>query len=406
MEEKNTNFTSILLREHKSDNILDLVEIYKQDKVKARIIYNERKEKLNFNNEFLYSFEYDNKDFRIVSFLERIFFTKKNVMYRRKSSPFIIIYKHKNKSFYLKRGNTFNVMKVGELLQYCSMHGELDRYLIGKFGWIRNLYDADDCRHLTLGTVIKHKLFNREKLIKHVYGANRKIANILSTAKNKHGDIAFIWKQYKHVLINTDSLTETFLVDNLHILRDTLRYADMFGEKVNAKWGKKRLKEEHDRMYRNYIDIILEFEPLRELNIRPIYLEFQKFTGFNMLTTNHQLIEEGKKQHHCVGTYVGQVNSGDCAIFTIDKYTMEIRFDKRGEWDNTLNRFVSQDRKVHLNQLRGYGNKAAPKELEEIVKLAIVDFNKSVDLKHFENLHYGRVEYFEHNHNEDNDLPF
>jgi len=405
MEEKNTNFTSILLREHKSNNILDLVEIYKQDKVKARIIYNERKDKLNFNNEFLYSFEYDNKDFRIVSFLERIFFTKKNVMYRRKSSPFIIIYKHKNKSFYLKRGNTFNVMKVGELLQYCCMHGELDRYLIGKFGWIRNLYDADDCRHLTLGTVMKHKLFNREKLIKHVYGANRKLANILSTAKNKHGDIAFLWKQYKHVLINTDSLTETFLIDNLHILRDTLRYADMFGEKVNAKWGKKRLKEEHDRMYKRYIDIILEFEPIRELNIRQVYLDFQEFTNFHIMKSNHDLIEEGKKQHHCVGTYVNQVNSGSCAIFKIDEYTMDVRFEKRGNWDDNLKRFQSSPHKLHLNQLRGHGNKPAPKELEEVVNEAIEAFNLTLSDEKIKeyisevNTHVV-AEYL------DNDLPF
>jgi hypothetical protein len=404
MEEKNSNFTSVLLRESKSNNILDLVEIYKQDRTKARIIYNERKDKLNFNNDFLYSFEYDNGDFRIVSFLERIFFSKKNIMFKRKSSPYIIIYKQKNKSFYLKRGKTFNVMKCGELLQFCSMHNELNVYLIGKFGWIRNLYDADECRHLTVGTIIKKKLFNREKIIKHVYGVNRNVANVLSTVANKQNEVAFIWKHYKHVLINTDSLTEDYLTTNMYILRDTLRYADMFGEKVNAKWSYKRLKEEHDRMYRKYIDIILEFEPLRELDNRPIYEDFQKFTGFNMLTTNHQLIAEGKKQNHCVGTYVQQVNSGNCAIFTIDEYTMELRFDKRGEWDNVTQKFVSQERKLHLNQLRGYGNKPAPNELEEIVKLAIDDFNKSVDLKRYEDLHYGRVESLEFNL--DNDLPF
>jgi hypothetical protein len=405
MEEKNVNFKSVLLFEKKSENILDLVEIYKQDKTKARIIYNERRDKLNFENKFLYSFEYPNKDFRIVCFLEKIFFTKKNVMYRRKSSPFIFIYKHKNKSFYLKRGNTFTVMKVGDLLQYCCMHRELENYLIDKFGWIRNLYDADDCRHLTLGTVIKHKLFNREKLIKHVYGANRKLANVLSTAKNKHGDIAFIWKQYKHVLINTDSLTEAFFVDNLHILRDTLRYADMFGEKVNSKWGPKRLKEEHDRMYKRYIDIILEFEPIRELNIRQVYLDFQEFTNFNILTTNHHLIEEGKKQHHCVGTYVNQVNAGSCAIFTIDEYTLEVRFEKRGNWDNNLKRFQDNPHKLHLNQLRGYGNQEAPKELQDVVEEAIEAFNLTLDdekIKEYLNVVNTHVvsEYL------DNDLPF
>lgn len=298
-------------------------------------------------------------------------------------------------------------MTAGQLLQYCSMNSELGDYLTKKFGWIRNLYTAEECRNLSVGTIIKHKLFNREKIIKHVYGVNRKVADVLATSRIEVNDISFIWHQYKHVLINTDSLTKEFLLNNLHILKDTLRYADMFGEKVNAKWGIKRLKEEHDRMYRNYIDIILEFEPLRELNIRPVYLEFQKFTGFNMLTTNHQLIEEGKKQNHCVGTYVSQVNNGDCAIFTIGEYTMEIRFDKRGEWDKNLNKWISLDRALHLNQLRGYGNKSAPEDLQNVVKSAIEEFNNTMDLKYFETLHFSRKnEDTIYVFNDDADLPF
>ena len=406
MEEKNSNFKSVLISKNLSNNIPDLVEIYKIDRTKARVIFTERKDKMGFNNEFLYSFEYDNKDFRIVQFLERIFFTKKNIMFKRKATNYTIIYKHKNRNFYLKSGKNFSVMKVGQLLQYCTMNTELGEYLKEKFGWIRNLYDAEECRHLTVGTIIKHKLFNREKIIKHVYGVNRNVAEVLSQTRQSYGEMDFVWKQYKHVIINLDSLTKDFIIENVHLLKDTLRYADMFGEKVNAKWGKKRLKEEHDRMYRKYIDIILEFEPLRELDIKPIYLEFQSFSGFNMLTTNHHLIEEGKKQNHCVGTYVQQVNTGQCAIFTIGGYTMDIRFDKRGEWDNTLNTFVSQDRKLHLNQLRGYGNKSAPKELEDVVQSAINSFNESVDLKEFEVLHYNTKNVYMIERDEDGDLPF
>lgn len=404
MEEKNTIFTSILLDEYVSPNIADLVEIYKKDRTKARIIYNERRDKVGFYNKFLYCFDYEkDKDFRIVSFQENIHFTKKNIMYKRKATKFIIIYKHKNKAFYLKSGSSFKIMTIGQLLNFTIQESKIHDFLFKRFGWLRNVSQVEEAIHLTAATIIKHKLFNREKIIKHAYGSNKIVANVLSETRKSFGEMGFIWKQYKHVLINTDSLTKDFIIENAHLLKDTLRYADMFGETVNAKWNKKRLKVEHDRMYKKYVDIILEFEPLRELNIRPIYLEFQKYTGFNMLTTNHQLIEEGKKQNHCVGTYVGQVNEGSCAIYTIGEYTMEIRFDKRGHYDNELNRYVKQDRKLHLNQIRGYNNKQAPKDLEEIVKSAIDTFNETMDLKHFEAVHFNspslNVDY-------DNDLPF
>jgi hypothetical protein len=402
--EKSNDFTSVLISEKLSPNIASLVDIYKQDKVKARVIYTERRNTLRYNNEYVYSFEYPNKDLRIVSFSEKIFFTKKNVMYKRKSSPYIIIYKHAAKSFYLKRGKVFKVMMVGELFQYLG-ETNLYIYLVGKFGFLRNLYEIDECRHLTLGTIIKKKLFNREKIIKHIYGVNHNVAKVLAEAKKSDGNITFIWKQYKHLFINLDSLTPSFFKDNMDILHDTFRYADMFGEKINAKWKRKRLVEEHDKMYRRYIDIILEFEPLRELNIKQVYKDFKEFTNFDMLTTNHQLIEEGKKQNHCVGTYVNQVNSGSCAIFTIDEYTLEVRFEKRSNWDNNLKRFKDDVHRLHLNQLRGYKNKSAPKELQDVVEEAINAFNLTIDdEKRKEYINVVSLAMVSVNH--DDDLPF
>lgn len=399
--EKNNDFTSVLISEKLSPHISSLVDIYKQDKVKARVIHAERKNTVSYSNDFVYSFEYKSKDFRVVNFNENIYFTKKGVMYRRKSSPYIIIYKHAAKSFYLKRGGRIKPMLVGELFQYLS-NANLYNYILTKFGWVRNLYDVDECRHLTLGTIMKKKLFNREKIIKHVYGVNHNVAKVLSEARNTDNNISFIWKQYKHLFINLDSLTPTFFKNNMDILHDMFRYAEMFGETINVKWKRKRLVEEHDKMYRRYIDIILEFEPLNELKIRQVYKDFQSFTNFEMLTTNHQLIEEGKKQNHCVGTYVGQVNSGSCAIFRIGEYTMEVRFEKRAEWDNTLNKFIPQDKKLHLNQLRGYRNKNAPEELQTVVEQAVNDFNNTFDLTKYEN----EQAFVSYSFNQDDDLPF
>jgi len=102
---------------------------------------------------------------------------------------------------------------------------------------------------------------------------------------------------------------------------------------------------------------------------------------------------------------VNQVNSGSCAIFKIDEYTMDVRFEKRGNWDNNLKRFQDSPHRLHLNQLRGHGNKPAPKELEEVVNEAIEAFNLTLSDEKIKeyisevNTHVV-AEYL------DNDLPF
>ena len=45
------------------------------------------------------------------------------------------------------------------------------------------------------------------------------------------------------------------------------------------------------------------------------------FGGFDIvpITSSAELYREGKRMHHCAGTYAGQVHSGDCYIFSVQK---------------------------------------------------------------------------------------
>ena len=373
-----SEFTSTLLTNNGPSVKRDrLIEIYKQDRQKARIIFeNGRKE--DYAEESTWVFEYKNKDFRVVSFTKNISFSKNNIMYRRDKTNYIFMYKHETKSFYLKINGVFKPLTVGLFNAYANW--KIKEYFISKFGWLRNAFDVSSCYNLTLTTINKKKLFNKEKLIKHTYGVNHNVAKVLDIAITENQNIKFLWKQYKHLFINLDKLTPEFFKN--HLIYDTCRFAQSFGEKINCAWGEKRIKQLHDTLYKKHIDVILEFEPLLLLSNRTVYLDFAKFSGYKILLTNHDLIAEGKKQSHCVGTYGPQVNNGSCSIFSIGNYTLDLRYGVN--WNKRNINEGNPEKVLFISQFRGYGNCDAPKELYAEVNAHLDEFNK--DIKKYEEI--------------------
>jgi hypothetical protein len=135
--------------------------------------------------------------------------------------------------------------------------------------------------------------------------------------------------------------------------------------KVNCSWSARRLKEEHDEWSKEITDIVFT-EGDRPLNINDIFIEFSDMSGFNLLTTTKEMNIEGRKQSHCVATYVNKVDSGSCAIYSIDDYTLELN----SKWIENYTKKV-----IFINQFRGYKNCDAPKELYNLVLDKLNEFN-------------------------------
>ena len=365
-----SNFKSVLLYQRKSSKKEKLIEVYKKDRVKARVLF-ENGQQHEYQETSYYVFEYDNKDFRLVKFINNISFSKNNIIYIRKRTEYTIIYKHESKSFYFTVNNSFKPLTVNLYKSYINIT-EVSDYIIEKFGWVRNCLEISEAYNLTLTTILKKKLFSKEKIIKHIYGVNHNVAKVISESCFHNNNIRFLWKKYKHLFFNLDKLRPEFL--NNHILFDACRFAQSFGEKINCAWGEKRLKQFHDVLYKKHIDIILEFEPLSMLNISEVYLDFAAFSGYKILKTNHDLISEGKKQSHCVGTYSSNVNSGNCAIYSIGGYTLELKFGI--PWNSRTNTINSH--KLFINQFRGYNNCDAPKLLYDELNWYLDEFNKDL----------------------------
>jgi hypothetical protein len=369
--------TLTVLNEVKNPSVSKLKQIYEKDKRKAKVIFDNNKGNQNYNENRICLFEYPNGDFRIVSLTRKYGMSINAIIYSRESNNWVISYKHKTKAFYfIDSMKRVRVLSLNILQSYCDKsNGLIYDYLVVKFGWLRNILESKHGGMLSFTSIIKYKLYNDREILKYTYKCPYPVAKMLSEnhAPYTAWDFPKVWKEVKKILINIENLKPEFLKSPYFI--DTTKMAASLGYKVNCSWGLKRLKQEHDRYSKEIVNTILEFEDISDLNIKKVYLDFAKFSNIEILTTNHQLIYEGKVMSHCVGTYSSQVNSGSCAIYRYKGHTLDLRF-RKPYVVRTTNEEVKA--KLEINQFMGYNNVYAPDELRKEVLVLINKFNMNM----------------------------
>jgi hypothetical protein len=136
------------------------------------------------------------------------------------------------------------------------------------------------------------------------------------------------------------------------------------------------------------VSVILEFEPLSKLKLNKVFSDFAEYSGYELLLTNHDLIEEGKLMSHCVGTYSGKCNRGDTGIYRVLGCTLELSISLPYFADDKILCNESGNSNIlRVVQLRGYGNSTPSDEIfgsvKDIVKsynMRPIDFNDSCGL--------------------------
>lgn len=391
-----------------TSDLTKLFEIYANDRLKAKVIFDHRKGSVRFARNRFVLFEYSNGDFRFAKLERKYGISKTNVIYSRESC--CSAYGMKNGKFYKVENNRVYLLRVNDFLNLDKFQSE---FFLGRFGWIRNLLEDERCGLIDLNHVIKYKLFNVKACLRHIYKVPYPVADMLS--KSQHNfppwDFLKMWKEMKKTLINIENLKMELFNDKL--FKDTTLMANSLGRKVNCSWSNKRLKLEHDRMSREIIDIILEFEELRNLKINPIFKKFQEFSGYKMFLTNHDLIEEGKMMNHCVGTYSGNVDSGRSSIYRVNGYTLELTYGP--DWIHNPKKGEVRRNKISVSQYMGYGNTLAPNHFKKEVIAMVEEFNlshckvekveKVEGLEDMDDVEFLDLEFL-NGINNNNDLPF
>jgi len=381
--EKNTTESGItwrLFREARCPFLETFFEIYKKDRMHAKIVHANNKNKFTFSVTRDVLFEFPNGDFKISRMTRKFGMSITNIVYNRESTEWSLSYKKATKKIYLIKGKNISQASFNTLLSLLPTYqnaipvdNPIYQYLAEKFGWLRNVAEDNRLHTLTFGVIMSKKLFNAKKALAHIYGVPTPVAEILS--RNQLGyspwDFIRVWKQVKKHLVNVDNLKVEFLKN--HYFMDACRLGGLLGQKVNCSWSAKRLKLEHDNWSKEVNDIVMKYEPIIHLDIAQVYRDFCEFSGYEMLTTNHELINEGRIMRHCVGSYANSVNGGHSGIFRIENHTLEVTY--RATWDSKTGQ-LNTNKKLLFSQLKGVSNVSAPKKLEDGVKMMIDAFNE------------------------------
>lgn len=360
---KKENLTYEVLEEETRPAIDRLFEVYRKNPYHARVIFmNSSKDQYECKKVVVFK---EPNSFNIVLFRKKYGISKTNRIYNSETRLSNISYK--NGKFYLIYNKIVRPLTYRNLRDaFGNFTNTVCEYLIKDFSWLRFIREKDILTNVAFNTIISKKLYSYKKAINHQYNVPYPIGSVIheiSTNSYDHNIQMFIahFKKNLEYLENITSLDSELLRKHNTLFVDTLNMARILNKKVNCKWKLKRLKEMHDLWTEEVTDITF-MEADRVMKIHPLFYKFAEFANFKMLTTTKEMCLEGKKNNHCVATYVNKVESNACAIYHIDGYTLEVRHN----WG---------DKGISYGQFRGYKNSAAPAGLEEMVNKYIQEFN-------------------------------
>lgn len=368
-----------LLGKRNSEKVDKLFELYEKDKFIARVIY--MNDTSNYSRFRLMLFTKKNGDFKIVYFRKTFGISKTNVMYNHDKRLFEVIYK--GGKFYLldntKGRKGIVTLTRNSLESVCNhafgiylnnnnnLYEAIIRVLSHKFTWLRFMVEHNVCSNVAFNTITSKKLYNLKKALKHEYKTTYPVANMLHKCVDSKDsytrNLASNLKNYTPYIINMESLSDELLRGGA-LLHDSLVMAKTLGRTVNFSWTRRRLKEEHDKWAKIISDIVF-IDGDREMVIGEIFLEFEKFSNYQVIKTTKDMAYEGKRQNHCVATYVNRVDSGGCAIVTTKEYTVELG-----------SKHTQHGQIVMINQLKGYNNCEPSKVFQKEFSDMVFKFNE------------------------------
>jgi hypothetical protein len=422
-----------LIKESDKKDVNELFRVYKEDPFKARVkFHNKGKNYFTFTR--LVLFEFNKDEFEICQFMVKLGISTTNRIYSSQSKIISISYK-KGKFWYINKRNKSNSIRpltYGNLKSFIeeteNMYfvkntndfngkSKVFKYFSDRFPWVLMLSESDISLGANMNVIKTQKLFGMNDLNRHVMKVPINIAKMVMDSKTfkdltNQGQPIKRWHGILKSLDGIENITPELL--NHSYFTDTCKMAHTLGRKINCRWGTKRLVAEHDKWAKEITRIVLDCELEYDLNIRPIYKSFAKFSGYVLLKTNKDLLAEGMLQHHCVGTYINRVDKGETAIFHVKGYTLQLQVVELN-WDTHKSRTVidkefhetyisqtynnkglyekidpSHDKALINAQFKGRFNEQAPKELVDEVNKMLVAF---VNANGFENTSKGEESY-------------
>ena len=348
-----------VLKEGSSSQVNQLFELYKQDRYKARVKYMNSPQGYSYRR--LVIFEFGEKDFEITEFENTFGISITNRIYSSQRKINSIIFK---KGKFYRINNTNRKRGVMPMTYYGLLSfiresesgygyeeesamlakSKAYEYLVNRFPWVKTLAETEAAKALAFNTVVSKGLTGQKELLRHVYKIPINIINIIQKevpSMYNHNNRNYIratnrprniydklrqWKEVSKVLDGVQNLTEEMYYH--HHFYDTCNMAHKLGRRVNCRWGIKKLEQVHDEWAKDLRNILLDCEIEYMLKVRKPYYGLAKHTGWKLLFTNKEMLVEGVRQNHCVGGYIDRVERGECAIFHIEGFTLQVGMER------------------------------------------------------------------------------
>lgn len=351
-----------LIRDQPNSRVNQLFELYKLDKYKARVKYLSSPE--NYKSSRTCIFESGEKDFEVCEFDNKFGISVTNKMYSSQKKTNSVMFKNGKFYHYInsplrnKRKGVMPLTHWGFLrfIKECEgvgfshnndeqiVNSKTFQIFVNKFPWIKTLHETEAAYGLAYNTIQSKGLTGQKDLLRHVFKVPINIAKVIIKevpSSYSRGDRHYLratnrarspfehlkqWKEVSKVLDGVQNLTEEFY--HHHYFYDTCNMAHKLGRKVNCRWGIKKLEEMHDEWSKDLRNILLDCEIEYMLKVRKPYYGLAKHTGWKLLFTNKEMLVEGVRQNHCVGSYIDRVERGECAIFHIDGFTLQVGMER------------------------------------------------------------------------------
>jgi hypothetical protein len=365
-----------LLLECKNPEIDNLYRLYKKDKYKARVIFmNNGSDK--YENYRLVKYNSDNGDYQIVLFRKKNGISKTNKMYSAEKKLMSISYIKKTNQYYLINNYVRKTIKLLTLdsiqphVQTMNGFSEFRDAIIDELSktnsWIRFAKEHNILSNVSFGLVHSKKLYSLKKALKHTYRINNyPVTRMIHESRHK-AQICQHIQHYIEWLDNIESLTMELIKSNY--FHDTLKMAKTLDKKLNCSWSERRLKEEHDTWAKIITDIVYT-DGNRNMLVDDLFLKFAEFSEYKLLTETKDMALEGRKNNHCVATYINKVDKGECGVYSIGDYTLELTKKTKREIEG-ISKLI-----LNINQFSGYSNKSAPSNIRDEVEYKIGKFNE------------------------------
>lgn len=242
-----------------------------------------------------------------------------------------------------------------------------------------------------------------KELNKNSFSRNKLLAEHLSVYKkfylNKVSSCILKKSEVVHFLRNESSalwldnylrknkiLTKIKTQDMIHlagIASDTASMAERLGKKFKIDWTLDQLNKKHDEFTKlisinRYPDVFID--SLKNVKVK----EFSdgNYTGI-LLDTPFKINSQGIDQHHCVGSYVDQVKSGNYLVYDIKENgktvsTLGVIINKNTDLysNRPLDSTALKNISYRYSQHYGFGNSHVSEELKEFGHKIVEELNR------------------------------